>query len=215
MRAALIAAIALFVISGLAVTVYALSNAGSGAGHIDQVVATPTPVETVVVQDTLATNTLGWPKTDHCFFQDGSFHIKDNRYCYAGKSYTDARVTVQATQLSGPTDSPYGIVFRVSSLGNFYGYEVNADGSWFVWKCVKSDCTKIVPVTQTTKLQSGVGQVNTLSVLMQGSHFEFFINGDKVGTADDDTFTSGNVGLEAGKGIEVAFSNLSIAVPKS
>jgi hypothetical protein len=194
---------------------YVVSNPGRGTTHIATVKPTVTPNEAIVVQDALATNTLGWPKTSHCFLQDQSFHVKDNRYCYAGKPYTDARITIQAMQIDGPTDSPYGIVFRVSSLSDFYGFEVSGNGTWFVWKCTGGTCTKIVPSTQTTKLHGNIGEANTLSVLMQASHFEFFINGEKVGAVDDDSYTSGNVGLEAGKGVEVTFSNLTIAVPRT
>jgi hypothetical protein len=214
-RTALVIALVLFVFSGLAVTLYAVSNAGRGGSPSATVKPTATPNEVVVVQDSLAANNLGWPKTDHCFFQDDSFHIKDNRFCYAGKPYSDARITIQTSQISGPATSPYGIVYRVTSLKDFYGFEVSGDGSWFVWKCAAGNCTKIVPTTQTTKLQGDNGQVNTLAVLMQGDHFEFFINNEKVGSVIDETFTSGNVGLEAGKGIEVAFTNLTIAVPQT
>ncbi len=214
-RTALIIAIVLFVFSGLAVTVYAVSNVGHGTAPTATAKPTATPQEAIVVQDSLAKNNLGWPKTDHCFFQDESFHVKDNRYCYAGKPYADARITVQATQLSGPTTAPYGIVYRVTSLSDFYGFEVSGNGTWFVWKCTAGNCTKIVPTTQTTKMQGEVGEINSLSVLMQASHFEFFINNEKVGTVDDDTYTTGNVGLEAGKGIEVSFTNLTIAVPQA
>jgi hypothetical protein len=215
-RTALIVAIVLFVVSGLAVTMYAVYNAaGAGTPHAATTKPTATPNEAVVVQDTLATNTLGWPKTSHCFFQNASFHVKDNRYCYAGKPYTDARITIQSTQIGGPADSPYGIVFRVSSLSDFYGFEVSGNGTWFVWKCAGGKCEKIVPSTQTSALHGDIGETNTLSVLMQASHFEFFINGEKVGTVNDESYTSGNVGLEAGKGVEVTFSNLTIAVPQA
>lgn len=214
-RTALIVAIVLFVFSGLALTVYAVSTAGRGATPTATVKPTATPKMSVVVQDSLAKNNLGWPKTDHCFFQNESFHIKDNRFCYAGKPYSDARITVQTSQLSGPATAPYGIVYRVSSLSNFYGFEVSGNGSWFVWKCASGNCTKIVTTTQTTKLQGNLGQINTLSVLMQGDHFVFYINDEQVGTAIDDTYTSGNIGLEAGKDIEVSFTNLTIAVPQA
>lgn len=215
MRVALIVAIALFVVSGLAVTLYVVSNAGHSTPPRATVNPTATPNETVVVNDALASNTLGWPKTSHCFFQNQSFHVKDNRYCYAGKPYTDARITIQSTQIDGPADSPYGIVFRVTSLSDFYGFEVSGNGTWFVWKCTDGKCEKIVPSTPTSSLHGGIGETNTLSVLMQASHFEFFINGEKVGSVDNDSYTSGNVGLEAGKGLEVAFSNLTIAVPQA
>jgi hypothetical protein len=201
-------------LSGLGVTAYAVFHTPGGTGaKVAAATPTPTPDERVVVQDALTANTLGWPKTDHCFFQDGSFHVKDNRYCYAGKPYTDARATVQATQIDGPTTVPYGIVFRVSGSGSFYGFEVYGNGMWTVWKCVEAHCTPIVPQEKTAALHAGVGQSNTLSVLAAASHFEFFINGEKVGAVDDATFTSGNIGLQAGKKVEVAFSDLSIAVP--
>jgi hypothetical protein len=54
---------------------------------------------------------------------------------------------------------------------------------------------------------------NRLMVLTQGAHFEFFVNDQQLGQADDNAIASGKVGLIAGDNVEAAFSNLSIATP--
>jgi hypothetical protein len=51
-------------------------------------------------------------------------------------------------------------------------------------------------VTLTSAIHPG--EVNQLAVRGEGSHFEFFINGEFVGEADDSEFSSGIAGLVLG-----------------
>jgi serine/threonine protein kinase len=61
------------------------------------------------------------------------------------------------------------------------------------------------------------GEVNRLSILAEGSDFEFYINGELVGTARDDALETGRIWLEAGAspGEPAAFyfDNLEIWTP--
>jgi hypothetical protein len=59
----------------------------------------------------------------------------------------------------------------------------------------------------------GLGATNTLEVRVLDSHFDFFVNGTKVGQADDTNYIaiSGNDVLEGSDGIEIVFSNLTIS----
>ena len=44
-----------------------------------------------------------------------------------------------------------------------------------------------------------------------GSHVDFYVNGQKVGQADDSTYSTGLVGLEVGTGTECIFQSMTIA----
>lgn len=51
--------------------------------------------------------------------------------------------------------------------------------------------------------------------MAQGSHFSFYVNGQLVIEADDDTYSKGLIGLNAGAfdepGVRIGFDNLTIS----
>jgi len=168
---------------------------------------------TLIYQDALDGSTKSqWTDDSNCFFGSGGYHINAGFICYAPSDKVgDAVTTVSMKQVSGPITYFYGLVVRRVSKGNYYEFQVDANGKWRFGKVVNGTSTDIVGQTANTAIKTGLNQVNTLSVQAQGSHFVFSVNGTQVGSADDSTFTSGDIGLIGNDGIEVVFSNLSIA----
>ncbi len=202
------------VVGSLGVVAYA---AVTSQRNVASVVAlptpSPTPHEVIAVQDTLSSNTQGWLESSHCFFKDGSFHIKDNWYCYLAAKYYDTRITVQVRQVSGPLNGFYGIVFHFNTGPSYYTFMIDSSGDWVPEKCEPDNCHGLQHSATTGVIHTGLGATNMLTVLTQGSHFEFFVNNTQVGQADDNTLISGSMGLVAGGNIEAEFSNLTIEVP--
>ncbi len=167
----------------------------------------------VIFSDPLTSNANGWGDSNgHCFFQDNSYHIKNNYICYApAGNITDANVTVQVEQVAGPLLYPYGIVFRRTSTGNWYEFDIDSNSKWTFVKTVNETTTTIVDYTPNAAIKGGLHTLNTLLVKIKGTHFEFFVNGTQVGQADDTTFASGKIGLSAGgAATEVAYTNFEI-----
>ena len=54
---------------------------------------------------------------------------------------------------------------------------------------------------------------NLLSVVMDGSHFQFFINGTKVNEITDSSFSESSIGVYVGGLNEIAFDDLTITPP--
>jgi hypothetical protein len=153
----------------------------------------------------------GWTNDSNCFFGSGGYHIKASFICYAPANQTgDGVTTVTVSQISGPITYGYGLVIRRVSKGNYYEFQIDANGKWLFTKVVNGTSTDIVKFTANAAIKKGLNQPNTLSVTAQGSHFIFSVNGTQVGTADDSTFTSGGTGLFGNDGIEVVFTSLSI-----
>lgn len=172
---------------------------------------TPNSGTNVLFSDPLTSNANGWASDAHCFFQDNTYHIKDNFLCYApAGNFSDANITVQAKQVAGSLRYGYGIVFRRTSTGNWYKFDIDGNSQWAFFKSVKGTETAIVDFAPSPAINGGLNTVNTLKVQAKGSHFEFFVNGTDVGGADDTTFTSGLSGLAAGGPIEVAYTNFEI-----
>jgi hypothetical protein len=168
---------------------------------------------TLIYQDALDGSTKSqWTDDSNCFFGSGGYHINAGFICYAPADKVGNAVTsVSTKQISGPITYFYGLVVRRVSKGNYYEFQVDSNGKWRFGKVVNGTSTDIVAQTANAAIKTGLNQVNTLSVQAQGSHFVFSVNGTQLGSSDDSTFTSGDTGLIGNDGIEVVFTNLSIA----
>ena len=172
-----------------------------------------TPGATIIYQDALTSPSSGWSNDNsHCFFQDGAYHIKDGYVCYSpAGNIGDGQITVQTKQLAGSTMVGYGIALRRTSAGNFYEFEIDGDSVWRFAKFVNNQFSDITKAVSSPAINGGLNTINSLSVIAQGSHFVFFINGTQVGEADDTTFSTGKAGLRVGdEGVEVAFNYFQV-----
>lgn len=178
--------------------------------------ATSTPALTVIYQDTFASDASGWLQDGtHCYHASDGYHVAKGYECFAPVGLqSDVDVSVKVQQVSGPTTYAYGIAFRRASAGNSYDFMIDSNGKWLFSKCVNQNCTTLVDFTPNNAIQGGLHTPNTIEVTAKGSHFDFSVNGAKMGSYDDSTFTSGKIGLlAAGDTINCAFTNLVISRP--
>jgi len=173
------------------------SNVGSGA-----TATSATTTSNVIFQDALTSNTNGWSDDGaNCTFKNGSYQITNGYICFAPISgeITDAIVSVQVKQVSGPQTDPYGITVRHTSTGNFYNFDVASNGEWAFFIHKNGQATRLHDYTTNAAIKTGLNQTNTLKVAMKGSTFTLYINGQLVGQVTDATFASGKVGLESSR----------------
>ncbi|HEY7350541.1 MAG TPA: hypothetical protein VH599_19690 [Ktedonobacterales bacterium] len=186
--------------------------------NLKKSVATATPFPgtaagaTILFQDALTSNINSWPEESHCSFHDNAYHIKNNFACFApAGNFGDENITVQAKQVAGSLRYAYGIVFRRTNKSNWYEFDIDGNSEWVFIKVVNEKVSMLVHFTLNAAIKGGLNTTNTLRVQAKGAHFEFYINGTKVGKADDTTFSSGKSGLVAnGDGTEVAYNNFQI-----
>ncbi len=175
---------------------------------------TPTPTKTVIYQNDFSSEATGWPSDTNCSLGSDGYHITDGFICYAPPdNQADIDVTVTVKQVSGTLSNGHGIVVRRTSQGNLYDFDIYADHGWVFFKCVNSDCKQIAEQDTNAAIHTGLNQANIIEVIAKGSHFDFFVNGTKVGQADDSTFSSGLVGLDAGDSTECVFTDFVMAKP--
>lgn len=137
-----------------------------------------------------------------------------------GESFADGIYEVEATQMEGPVNNGYGMLFRVNNDTNdFYLLEVSGDGYVWIGRCADS-CNEAEALVeggwfQSTAVKQGVGQTNFLRVVAEGPSMAFYVNGVEVGRISD---AGGAVPLPAGDiglfvetlgegGVGVAFDN--------
>jgi len=162
-----------------------------------------------MLSDPLTSNVNGWPEDlNHCFFSGGGYHVADGYICFAPiGEQSDGTQSVTAKQVKGPTTSVYGVAMRWVSHGNYYFFGIDSNSKWVFDKIVNSTETTLQPYTFNSAIKGGLNVSNSVSVTMSGSTFDCYVNGVKVGTIHDSTFSTGKWGVESSEGIETVFND--------
>ena len=156
--------------------------------------------------------------------QDGALHFTiDDLDTIAWSTPKDKRfgdfvLDVDATQVGGPNDNTYGVIFRYQDDRNFYRLDISGDGYFAVFKRKDGTWTKVQDYVETTAVKQG-NATNHLQVIAKGNQFTFNVNGQTVKTFSDSDFPTGNVGVTAGTlfdnaGVHIAFDNLKVSEVK-
>jgi hypothetical protein len=140
------------------------------------------------------------------------------RWVSAGKQFDDGVYEVEATQIEGPLDNGYGMLFRADTdEGNFYLFKVSSDG--YVWIGRYLDEIEDQAIIrdhwfQSAAVKTGLNQVNKLRVAAESGNLIFFVNDTEVGRVTDRSFAEGDVGLFAetltSGDVRIHFDNLSV-----
>jgi hypothetical protein len=138
----------------------------------------------------------------------------------AGESLRDGVYEVEATQLEGPLDNGYGMLFRVDTDENsFYMFEVSGDGYVWTGLCRERCEAEETPFIengwfQSDAVNSGLDATNVLRVRAEGGNLIFFVNDQEVGRVTDNTLDAGDIGLVVETfgegGVLVAFDNFTV-----
>jgi hypothetical protein len=209
-----------------AVTATAQAQAAATATVI---AANPNPYTPGVGQlaliDPLSDNSKGYAwdisnQTDgSCAFSGGSYHSstqKLNIYyiCNAGVTdYSNFAFEVQAKILQGDCA---GMVFRYdSNTGKLYFFEVCQDGNYSFSRYLDFTGNNIKDLAggSSAAIKTGLNQTNTIAVVAQGSTLSIYVNKQKIASANDSTFTHGQIGVFAdaiNHPTDAAFNNAKV-----
>jgi hypothetical protein len=133
--------------------------------------------------------------------------------------YTDFIMEADATQVSGPDNNTYGLVFRYGlDAKEFYAFLISGDG-FYVFTVDGVDRTEpeiLVDWTESSAINKGA-QTNHLKVVAVGESMKYYVNDQFLGEVKDARFSSGSVGFFTGTlkegGVQVSFDNLKISKP--
>lgn len=138
----------------------------------------------------------------------------------AGERFADGVYEVEATQLEGPLDNGYGMLFRVDTDTNsFYLFEVSGDGYVWIGSCQNS-CEEEQPLIEdgwfaSEAVNQGLDATNALRVRAEEGNLVFFVNDQEVGRVTDSTHDRGDIGIMVETlgqaGVLVAFDNFTVA----
>lgn len=137
----------------------------------------------------------------------------------AGKNFSDGIFSVEATQVAGPDNNAYGLLFRVDDENDdFYAFQISGDGFVWIGRYRNGGADEAEPIVNDWWFESPVinqgNATNKLSVQAEGQNLIFFINDQEVGRVTDDAFSSGDIGLMVRAlgvgGVHVQFDNVSV-----
>ena len=137
----------------------------------------------------------------------------------AGESFGDGVYEIEATQVAGPLNNGYGLLFRLDDESDdFYLFKVSGDGYVWIGRYRGGGAGEAEPLVgewwfESTAVQQGLNKTNVLRVQAEGGNMIFFVNDQEVGRVTDDAFRSGDVGLMVETlglgGVQVQFDNVS------
>jgi hypothetical protein len=181
-------------ISFLAIAFF-LHCAVSGKGEVLD------PGREVPSQSDLPVKSIDWDLD-----KDGAYQFYTNDtsrkgflYYYTVTGGTQTPMTsfeIQAKKKSGEDSYGYGMMFCSQGGSNYYLFQISENGYYYVGKYVNGTYSNVVSWVANSSIVKGANNYNTLKVVYTGSNtFEFWINGTKVNTKTDSSFTGGAMGF--------------------
>ncbi len=152
-------------------------------------------------------------------YEDGKYHIIINKpnWWYTsnlGKNFSDFVMETEATLEDGPAASDYGILMRYINSENFHSFQLRGDGNYMFGGQKGGEPFTITPWTQRTDAIRTNNSANLIRIVCDGDMFSFYVNGEWLEDAYDDTFAYGDivflVGALGGNSTHVSFDNLTI-----
>ncbi len=190
----------------------------------------PPPPINVIFQDDFSNESSGWEVGDYdtgsVGYQNGVYFVTSTEenmamWGVANRSFDNVSIEVDAIQVSsGATnDNGYGIVCREQGDGNGYYFRVSGDGYYSIVKAEGDDFTSLLDDDwQESDVIHQGNATNHIRAVCDGSTLTLFVNGQKLATANDATFTSGDIALTAttyeADATEVHFDNLVVHEPR-
>lgn len=174
--------------------------------------STPAPGQ-VVYQSALTAVDPRWPNGNGCTFQSDGYHITNNATCIARlDTPADASIAVNVVQASGATNLPHGVALRRTSANDYYVFGITSAGMWtFVKYADNAAPQSLVGFTSSSAIKAGLNVTNAIEVRAKGPHFDFYVNGTKVGQHDDGSYASGLPGLTGDSDATIVYTTFKLA----
>ena len=151
-------------------------------------------------------------------------YVKDNHGIYfasAGENFSDGGYTVEATQIDGPLNNGYGLLFRLDEESDtFYSFEVSGDGYIWVGYCSNLCMDEAIALAggdwfRSAAVNTGLHETNRLRVVAEGPQMTFFVNGQEVARTVDSRLAEGDIAVMVEalgeRGVRVVFDNIEVS----
>ncbi|MEE9617491.1 MAG: hypothetical protein V3T90_10880 [Anaerolineae bacterium] len=189
--------------------------------------AAPAPAG-ILFQDDFSDPDSGWEVGDYdtgsVGYKSGAYFVTsagdgNTMWGVANRSFDDLFIEVDTTQISSPAsnNNDYGVVCREQGDGAGYYMLISGDGYYAILvKAAGRDFEPLVDWTRSDIIRQG-NATNHIRAVCDGSTLALFVNGQRLATAEDDTFSGGDIALTAtsyeDEPTEIHFDNLVVRRP--
>jgi hypothetical protein len=129
----------------------------------------------------------------------------------------DFKLEVEATQVTGPNDNGYGVLFGYKSEGNYYYFLISGDGYYLVGGLINNiwSAKSMNIWEKSDAIHTGNNVTNLINMTCNEGRFIFYVNDKYVYEFTDDNSNEGRIGLmvEAEKTpgtVTIDFDNLKV-----
>jgi hypothetical protein len=165
----------------------------------------------IVLDDTFDTPNNGWPENER---DDPLANIQwdfiDGKYRWAAQAkegfvwwatpeiddVDDFSASISITQLEGPADAEYGMIFRRTSDGEYYLFELREAGEYALFLFWQDNWWTLIDWMPIDTFQTGTE--NRIDILALDDIYYFYINDTLVDQYQDQRLPLGQVGLLVG-----------------
>ena len=166
----------------------------------------------------------GWSRVQNDYkitnYENGGFRIWVNKekldvWATPGRNFNgNVGIEVDATKSGGPDDNDFGVICRYKDSDNFYQFLISSDGYAGIARVKNGDQSFLSSdkMEPAAAIHQGAA-TNHIRVTCIGSALSLSVNGKQIASANDASFTSGDVGLIAGTynniGVDILFDNFT------
>ena len=181
------------------------------------------PEGTILYQDDFSNTQGGWDWEDsdgRVAYVSGELHMEVKQpeffiWSYAGQSFTDVILDVDARVVAAAGDGDFGLICRYQDADNFYGMEISEDGYYAAWKMVDGEIYQLIDWQYSSLIKTG--STVHLSAACIGSTLTFMVNGEVLVDISDGDLSNGDAGLVVGTWeafpLTVGFDNFVVRSP--
>jgi len=182
----------------------------------------------ILFQDDFSDNSGNWytfvDDTGITDYENQGFRININEssaYHWTNPDFefTDTRIEIEATKLSGPEENDFGIICRYHDENNFYFFTISSDGYYGIAKIVDG-VESLVGMDELGFDESAINageSTNLVGADCIGTKLKLYVNEKKLAEVSDSDFSSGDIGLIASTyeepGTDILFDNLIVRSP--
>lgn len=189
---------------------------------------TSTPETEVLFEDTSFLNSCSTESTTEVerFVENGVFNLRIIPSSFVGWAectkveFTDFVVEADATQVSGPNNNTYGILFRYGlDSDDFYVFVISGDGYYAlaIDGAKRESPDMLVEWSRSSAILQGAQQTNHLKVVVIGDRISYYVNDQLLGETQNSNLSTGTVGFFAGAidegNVQISFDNLKVTAP--
>lgn len=147
-----------------------------------------------------------------------SNNLNSTTWSIPGMLFSDVRIDVSVSKVTGSDDNAFGVLCRYQSGENYYRFTISSDGYYGISKVVNGEEKVLGSEVMNFSYDILNGdQDNHLSAICDGSNLELQVNGIELMSIRDESFTFGDVGLiienREGDNLAILFNDFKVTKP--